>query len=145
MVQKLRLIPDRYHLADVGPLENGNNYWIDVQLNSEGRDTRDFVATYVFDTVGELIQHKITDLGLCSDPNALPANAMVKQERERIGAKERRGIWGRPFAIQTFGLVFGLVVRDPQQGEIEGYQAVDAMPGWTLMFYPPWEDGLYNT
>ena len=145
MVQKIRLIPDRYHLTDVGQLADGNNYWIDIQLNPEGRDTRDFIATYIFDADGELIEFQIIDLGLRSDPNALSARAVIKEESDRIGAKENSDFWVSPFAVKTHGLVFGLVVRDRQKGELEGFQAVDAMPGWTIMFYPPWEDGLYDT
>lgn len=145
MVQKLRLIPDRYHLSDVGQLIDGNHYWIDIQLNSEGDDTRDFVAVYIFDTDGVKIEHEIIDLGLRSAPNATSAKKAVEQQRQRIGIKKRKDFWVRPFSVEAYGLVFGLIVREREPGELEGFQAVDAMPGWTLMFYPPWDDGLYDT
>ena len=145
MVQKLRLIPDRYHLKNVGQLNNGNYYWIDVQLDSNGRETRDFIATYIFDADGVLIEHKIIELGIRSDPSALSARVIIGQESTRIGVKKRKDFWVRPFSVKANGAVFGLVVREREQGELEGFQAVDAMPGWTLMFYPPWADGLYDT
>ncbi len=152
MVQKILLIPDRYHLIDVGQLNNGNNYWIDVQLNSEGMDTRDFLATYIFDKAGKLIDSDITDLGLRSNPNAVPAKDAIRRQKSKIGVR-RTGIFGRksksfwvqPFSVTAHGLVFGLVVREPEEDDEEMPPMVDAMPGRTLVFYPPWEDGQYDT
>ena len=62
LVQKIRLVPDRRHLKNVGQLDDGSNFWIDAQLCSVGQDTRDFVATYVFDADGNLISNEIRDL-----------------------------------------------------------------------------------
>lgn len=145
MVHKVRLIPDRYRLTDLGQLDDGNYFWIDLQIANEGRETRDFMATYYFDSNGDLIGHKIKDLGLRSSPDALSARETIEHEKTRIGEWDRKDFWVRPFSINSHGLVFGLVVRERQAGELEGFQAVDAMPGWTLMFYPPWEDGQYDT
>ena len=137
---------------DAGQLDDGSHYWIDVQLNSEGQDTRDFVATYVFDADGRLIDHKVKDLGLRSNPLSLSARAILTQERERLGLKKtifgrakRSDFWVRPFSVEAHGLVFGLVVRETNDAEPESINAVDAMPGRTLMFYPPWQDGRYDT
>lgn len=152
MVQKIHLIPDRYHLIDVGQLKDGNNYWIDVQLSSEGMDTRDFVAIYIFDSAGKLIDSEIIDLGLRSDPNALKARDVIKQQKSRIGVgrtgvfgQKRESFWVQLFSVEAHGLVFGLVVREPEENDEEMPPMVDAMPGWTLVFYPPWEDGQYDT
>ncbi len=152
MVQKIHLIPDRYHLIDVGQLNDGNNYWIDVQLSSEAMDTRDFVATYIFDNARKLIDSDIIDLGLRSDPNALQARDVIKQQKSRIGVgragifgRKRESFWVQPFSVEAHGLVFGLVVREPEEDDVEMPPMVDALPGWTLVFYPPWEDGQYDT
>ena len=67
------------------------------------------------------------------------------RESKRIGVKRRTSFWAFPFSVAACGLTFGLVARDRQAGELDGYQAVDALPGYTLMFYPPWSDGLYDT
>lgn len=152
MVQKVRLVPDRRHLRDVGQLNNHNNYWIDVQLQSEGKDTRDFVATYVFDSDGKLISHNIIDLGLRSDPKSTSAATIIAQERGRLGLRKtffgrrkRSDFWVRPFSVEAHGLVFGLVVRERDEAEPENILAVDALPGLTIMFHPPWPEGLYDT
>ena len=145
VVQKIRLIPDRYNLPNVGQLENGNYYWIDIQLHSDGSDTRDFIAVYQFNADGEKVEHEIIDLGLRSAENFQSIEETIVREQRRIGIRNRSAFWVRPFSIEAYGFVFGLVVRKRALGEIEGYQAIDAMPGWTMMFYPPWEDGFYDT
>ena len=78
--------------------------------------------------------------------------AIIAQERLRLGLRknflgrtERSDFWVRPFLVQAFGLVFGLVVREPEEVNSKESQVVDAMPGWTQMFYPPWQNGLYDT
>lgn len=152
MVQKVRLIPDRRHLRDIGQLVDGRNFWIDVQLCTEGQDTRDFVATYIFDESGNLSSHEIKDLGLRSDPARLSAKEIVAEELHRLEVKrsifsrsKRSDFWVRPFSVQAYGLEFGLVVREKDEENTEGSELVDAMPGSTQLFYPPWADGLYDT
>ncbi len=152
MVQKIRLIPDSYHLTNVGQLDNGNNYWIDVQLIPERRDTRDFVATYIFDDDGTLIDSEIINLGLRSDPNALRVKDVIAQQRSKIGVRKAgifggksESFWVKPFSVRAYDVDFGLVVREPEADNPDRPPVVDAMPGWTLMFYPPWEDGGYDT
>ena len=149
MTFKIRLIPDKWHLQDVGKLDSGALYWIDVQLNSEGGDTRDFVATYVFDLDGTLIWNDIEDLGLRSNSNLQGVSPIISRHREKLGPGQITDISVHPFSVNAHGLVFGLVIRKPEPDD-ENWQDdegpyVDAMPGWTLMFYPPWEEGLYDT
>lgn len=148
-IPKIHLIPDQYHLSNVGQLRNGNNYWIDIQLKSEGNRTRDFVATYIFDADGKLIDSNIIDLGLRTDENALSATTVIAEEKSRIGVinyesflGEKKSFWVYPFSIFSHNLIFGLVVRKEDKDECG---IVDAMPGYTIMFYPPWEDGAYDT
>jgi hypothetical protein len=49
------LIPDDYHLQHVGKTVQGNGYWNDIHFATEDGSTRDFVAAYVFDKIGNLI------------------------------------------------------------------------------------------
>ena len=142
---RVHLIPDHFHLTHVGELHDGNYFWIDNQLASDGNDTRDFIAVYIFDRKGNLIDSKIIDRGLRSNSDQLPLKEVIDRESKRTGVKRRTSFWAFPFSVAAFGLIFGLVVRDRQAGELDGYQAVDVLPGYTLMFYPPWSDGLYDT
>ena len=147
---KIRLIPDSFHLQDVGKLDSGALYWIDVQLIPEGKQTRDFVVTYIFDLEGTLIQSDIQDLGLRSDPSRRNPSEVALQQKEKIGSGQLVEIWVHPFAVKSHDKVFGLVVRKPEPDEPqdiyeESGTFVDALPGCTLMFYPPWDEGNYDT
>ena len=142
---KVHLIPDAFHLTHVGELHDGNYFWIDSQVDSDGNDTRDFISVYIFDPKGNLIDSTIIDRGLRSNSDQIVLKDAFDRESKRIGMKRRTSFWAFPFSVAAFGLTFGLVVRDRQAGELDGYQAVDALPGYTLMFYPPWSDGLYDT
>ncbi|KIC29643.1 hypothetical protein [Leisingera sp. ANG-M6] len=152
MVERIRLVPDQHHLRDVGQLVDGRYFWIDLQLNTEGHETRDFIATYTFNADGDLLDHEICDLGLRSSSSAQhAANAVMakrkqlKIKRNLLGRQKRCSFWVKPFSIEAFGLSFGLVLREQEEGEMAGEELVDAMPGCTLMFYPPWPDGSYDT
>ena len=139
--EKVHLIPDDYHLTHVGSLSDERLYWIDVQLSSDRdtRDTQDFVCVYIFNLDGELIAHKITDLGYRSSP-LFSASKIIEQELARLPNPRSRNIWVRPFSVEEHGLTFGLVVRDEEDNPV-----VDAVPGMTLMFYAPWVEGGYDT
>ncbi len=132
---KIRLVPDAWHLKDVGRLDNDALYRIDVQFSSEGNDTRDFVVTYVFDLDGNLIWYEIEDLGLRSNSRQQGLSTILSQHREKLGGKLIADIRVRPFSVNSHGLVFGLVVRNSQVEngslQFDHDTVVDAMPGWT--------------
>lgn len=81
---------------------------------------------------------------------------------EFVKAYREVDIWVRPFTVEKHGLEFGFVPRnilnDPDLSEDERREwksdldeigdsgwRVEAMPGNTLSFYPPWEAGEYDT
>lgn len=148
MTFRIHLFPDDCHLPHVGRLKVGAQFWIDVQLLQEGGDTRDFVATYVFDLEGRLIWNEILDAGLRSEGNMKTIEEVILSQLKKLGEFDRREIQVHPFSVEAFGSVFGLVVREPEpDSDLSGSGVlgplVDVMPGWTLMFYPPWEEGSY--
>lgn len=137
------LIPDNHHLTDVGKLEDGRLYWIDIQLDSENGKTRDFVCTYIFDTDGNLVSHDIVDLGLRGDYE-VSASEIVDSKLEALGKTREQRIEIRPFSVEAYNRTFGLVVRE-DEGDPEAEPVVDALPGWTIMFYPPFSKGGYDS
>jgi len=166
---KIRLIRDIWHLKHVGQLDDGKGYWITGHLNPEAETTRDFIGTYIFNKDGSLSSHNIVDLGLRSDPTSLDPGIVIQNEKLRIDASPRKSRWDwilgnfksktsiavYPFQVQAFDQIFGLVVREPEDdseiGDDEStddYQnepVVDVVPGYTLMFHAPWEEGIYAT
>ncbi len=139
--EKIRLIPDEFHVHNVGGLPSGDLYWIDIQLSWEAdlNATRDFLCIYVFAPDGSLKSHLITDLGLRSEQQQVSAPLIEEWYGNHPGTIER-DIWVRPFSVEHMGRTFGLIVS-----EEEGETLVEAKPGNTLMFYAPWEEGLYDT
>jgi hypothetical protein len=138
---RVRLIRDWYHLKHIGQTQDGLFCWICGQLNAG----RDFVATYIFDSEGVLVEYDIIDLGRRGAPDELSARRVIKEQKVRFGFRKTSDFWIYPFAIEAHDTVFGLVERVPEPGEQQEFQLIDALPGWTLMFYPPWEEGRYDT
>lgn len=140
------LVPDDYHLHHVGKTVQGNGYWIDVQLATEEEGTRDFVAAYVFDREGNLISSEVVDRGLWNDKPAQRLDEIIGKLKKKIDAEDVTEIVVKPFAVSFYGHTFGLVVREAEDGE-EPFEEtlIDAMPGYTLMFYGPWNLCNYDT
>ena len=152
MTFKIHLFPDEYHLPNVGKLTSGELLWIDTQLeyDFERSDTRDFIAAYVFDSDGKLSRHEIVDVGYRAGRDSTVFQRELNELKSRLGPVREEPIQVYPFSVQSNKLEFGLVIRPREEGESEEeYRAygpfVDALPGHTLMFYPPWEHGQYDT
>ncbi|MCG3267461.1 hypothetical protein [Yoonia sp. I 8.24] len=143
---KVLLVPDDYHLQDVGYTAQGNGFWITQHLVSEIGGTRDFVGAYIFDSEGELLSSEVVDQGLRSEPDYIAPADVVTRLRRKIDASCSEQIWVKPFSVQFYGHDFGLVVRDEDVDD-QGPDdiVVDLLPGCTLMFYGPWDSCNYDT
>lgn len=142
---KVRLIPDKYHLDNVGRTSDGQGVWVCSQLALVHGDTflqtRDFVCTYFFDDRGMLTDHRIDELGVRGTYAEADGQATFDKHVQEAQLIEPVDLWVHPFKIEFAGLEFGLIEDKLEDGSI----SVLAMPGNTLSFYPPWEDGLYDT
>jgi hypothetical protein len=139
--EKIRLIPDRWHIRNVGRLADGRLFLVDSQLEPAAGITRDFICTFVFDQDGRLTGHSIELIGARGTyPNGR-ASDLVNQHLAALRGRTRSDIWVRPFSVASHGTTFGLVPRKTGSGEWR----VEFMPGNTLSFYPPWEAGGYDT
>jgi hypothetical protein len=138
---KIRLIPDKWHIRNVGRLSDGRLFLVDGQLDPTGGVTRDFVCTFIFDRDGRLVEDSIELIG---ERGAYP-NGSVGDALDRhlaaLGDRTLTDIWVRLFSVEDHGTVFGLIPRETESGEWR----VEFMPGNSLSFYPPWEAGEYDT
>jgi hypothetical protein len=139
--EKIRLIPDAWHLRNLGRLSGGRFFFVDGQLDYTSGTTRDFVCTFLFDPGGDLIDHSIELIGARGSHSDRSVSSAVKRHLDALGRLTRTDIWVRPFSVESNGAVFGLVPRKTEAGEWR----VEFMPGNTLSFYPPWEAGGYDT
>lgn len=140
------LVPDDFHLHHGGKTAQGNGYWIDTQLAIEKDGTRDFVAAYVFDREGKLISSEVVNRGLRSEEQTQTLEEIIGKLKKKINAKETTEILVKPFSASFYGHTFGLVVREAEEGDDATMEVlIDAMPGYTLMFYGPWSSCNYDT
>jgi len=140
--EKIRLIPDEWHIHNVGRLKDGRLFFVDTQFYWLGGNlTWDFACTFIFDPDGRLIEHSIEYVG---ERNVYPDINMasaIERHVARLGDRVRTDIWVRPFSVEHEGAAFGLIPRRVDTGQWR----VEFMPGNTLSFYPPWEAGEYDT
>jgi hypothetical protein len=110
----------------------------------------DFVALYLFDHDGDLLEARIEQLGARSDPR-LPGNMKRHDARDQqllartladLGPVSFESIAVKPFAVERNGVIFGLIVQEPEE-EDEPWSVI-AEPGNYMAFFPPW-DGDYDT
>ena len=133
--------------ADVGRTRDGRQFFLTTPFCWGGPD---FIALYLFDTDGNLLEARIDDLGSRSDPT-LPGNVKRHESHEQDLLSERLAELGevsletiqvKPFSIDRGGVTFGLIPQEPD--EPDDPWSVIAEPGNYMAFYPPW-DGDYDT
>jgi hypothetical protein len=140
--ERIRLVPDGYRITHAGRLRDGRLFWVDLQLASFSGVARDYVCSFIFDQDGQLSSHDIEPLGeRGSYPSERAARARLDGHLAAMGDRTVADIWIHLFTVESDGLKFGLVPREVRGGE----WVVDFVPGYTLMFYAPWDAGEYDT
>lgn len=139
--EKIRLIPDEWHIYNVGRLQNGHLFWVDAQLDFAGGATKDFVCTFIFNHDGQLVERSIELIGVRGAYRNGSVESTLSRHLAALGVRAVADIWVRPFNVESDDTVFGLIPRQTDNGEWR----VEFMPGNTLSFYPPWEAGEYDT
>lgn len=152
--EKIHLIPDEYHIERVGKLADGRLVYQEFQLDPVSDAPRNFFVTYIFDADGNLVDDAVSEIGVADDMSDGSEAAVLAAHEKLVGPYTIDDIWVRPFSLSRFGLTFGLVASQPY-GDPEDEDAdmnegddgwrVEALPGNTLSFYAPWEEGLYDT
>jgi hypothetical protein len=140
--EKIRLIPDEWHIHNAGRLKDGRLFFVAAQFDPLGGNlTRDFACTFLFDSDGRLVEHAIEFVG---ERNAYPDSSLdsaISRHVAALGDRVVTDIWVRPFRVESDGGLFGLIPRRVGYAQWR----VEFMPGNTLSFYPPWEAGEYDT
>ncbi len=150
--EKIHIVPDEWHIDCAGRLPDGRYLFSSSQLSWQDGQTTDFMCTFFFDEDGTLVDHCIDCIGIRGQYSKQDwAEIENRHERFQLGL-EITDFWLRPFQVMEHGEVFGFIVQGPEdffdsddEDYDEDYWRVEFMPGNTLSFYPPWEDGLYDT
>jgi hypothetical protein len=129
----------------VGRTANGRQFILTTPFEpaSSRRKGCEFVALYLFDGEGKLLEAKIEDFG----PRANLDDEKRREVRDRwlreLGDVTYERIEVAPFAIERFGTTFGLVLREPE--DEDDPWAVEMQPGNYMAFFEPWDSGDYDT
>lgn len=137
--------PDDYHAEHVGRTADGRQFFLTTPFEPgfAGRAGGEFIALYLFDAAGQLIESKIDELGPRATVDEGAARESYERRLHELGEVTLERIVVAPFAVERFGTTFGLVLRVPDD---DGDRwAVEAQPGNYMAFFEPWDSGVYDT
>lgn len=136
---------DDYHAEHVGRTSDGHQFFLTLPFVPAigGRNGCEFVALYLFDEHGLLIEAKIDSFGPRASMNDVARKNFYEQRLQELGEVSFELIEIAPFAVERFDTTFGLVLREPEDdGEP---WAVEVQPGNYMAFFEPWDSGEYDT
>ncbi len=141
--ERIALDADNHHAMHVGRTRHGQQCFLTAPFlpASTGTEERMFLALYLFDDQGRLVEARIDDLGPCANPDRHRALALLNQRISEIYPISHGRIEISPFSLERFGTTFGLVLHD--HGD-SGWSA-EMMPGNYMAFHEPWDSGEYDT
>ncbi len=136
---------DDYYASRVGRTKDGLQVFVTEPFVPTLDDEigREFLAVYIFDPNGKLVEARIDDLGPRFELDRDRARQLLEERMLDLGPVDYGRIVVQPFAIERFGTIFGLVPRAPE-GEDNGWW-VELQPGNYMAFHEPWESGEYDT
>ncbi len=143
---RIPIAHDDHHANRIGRLADGRQFFVTTPfVPALGSDAgREFVAVYLFDTAGALLEARIDDLGVRSEVDDAAAHALLEKRVAELGSLSYEDIEVQPFSLQRFGTAFGLIPRPPDEDDDDGQWTVEMHPGNYMAFFEPWE-GDYDT
>ncbi len=135
----IRINHDDYHAKYVGRTSDGRQFFLTTPFVPFGCE---FVALYLFDEKGNLLETRIDQLGGRAQIEAEPERDTLAVRLSELGEVAFCDVVVAPFRIERFGVEFGLIAQAPEDGSENWWVTVE--PGDYMAFYPPW-DGNYDT
>ena len=130
----------------VGRTQDGRQFFATTPFVPASRVEagREFIAVYLFDPKGGLLEARIEDLGPRAQVDDLHARRLFAERLADLGAVEYCRIQVQPFEVTRFDVAFGLILRPPDDEDDDEW-CVEAQPGNYMAFYEPWDSGDYDT
>ncbi|WP_218105266.1 hypothetical protein [Micromonospora rhizosphaerae] len=137
---------DDYYAEHVGHTADGRQFFLTtpfVPADPEAGEGDEFVARFLFDSAGHLLEATIDAFG--------PRHLMDREARRRtyearlaqLGPVTFGRIEVAPFEVQRSGTTFGLIPRPPEEDGESWW--VELHPGNYMAFTEPWDSGEYDT
>ena len=143
--KKIAIDHDNYHAKHIGWTSDGRQFFLTTPFEPGGlgRQGNEFVALYLFDSNGILLEAIIDEFG--------PRDTMDEEKRRRVyeqrltdlGQVTFQRIEIAPFSIGRFGTTLGLIPQPPEEDGDEW--SVELHPGNVMAFFEPWDSGDYDT
>ena len=138
---------DDYHAKHVGRTADGRQFFLTtpfVPASVVGaNDGNEFVALYLFDKVGKLLDAIIDEFGPRATLNEVVWRHTYEQRLQELGEVTFERIEVAPFTVERCGTTFGLILLEPE--EEEDCRFVEVQPGNYMAFSEPWDSGDYET
>lgn len=141
---------DDYHAEHIGQTTNGKQFFLTTPFvpsstgsGGGGGGGGEYIALYLFDTAGNLLEARIDELGQRATMDRAERRRLYEARLLELGEVTYQRINVVPFALERFGTTFGLVVRPPDDDE--DVWAVEMQPGNYMAFFEPWDSGIYDT
>jgi hypothetical protein len=135
---------DDYHAKHVGHTSDGRQFILTTPFEpAAGGAGNEFVALYLFDENGQLINARIEEFGPRATLDDRRCREVYDAWLKELGKVRFSRIHVVPFAIERFGTTFGLVAREPDDDD--DLWAVEMQPGNYMAFFKPWDSGEYDT
>ncbi len=136
--------PDDYHARNVGVTRGRRQFLLTTPFTPPvaGRARREFVALFLFDLSGGLVEAKIDDLGAAATLDQAKRSRCYEHRLAQLGRVSRQRIKVRPFSVRMHGEVFGLIATYDDDAEMWW---VELQPGNYMAFSEPWDSGTYDT
>jgi hypothetical protein len=135
---------DDYHAEHVGHTADGKQFFLTTPfVPSSNEGGGEYIALYVFDNAGTLLEARIDELGQRATMDRAERRRLYEKRLLELGEVTYQRINVAPFALERFGTTFGLVVRQPI--DKDDVWAVEMQPGNYMAFFEPWDSGIYDT
>lgn len=135
--RKVAIDHDDYHAEHIGKTQDGRQFFLTTPFTPN----KEFIALYLFDKKGKFFWADITELGARHDINQAESQQIYAQKLADLGAISFERIEIAPFSVEKFGVTFGLLADEDEEGEI----SMIFEPGNYMAFYAPWDSGDYDT
>jgi hypothetical protein len=141
---------DDYHAKHIGRTADGRQFFLTTPFEPATRadqsDGREFVALYLFDAAGKLLEAKIDAFGPRANLDEAVRRRVYQQRLDELGDVNFGRIEVAPFAVERFGTTFGLIPSEPEPDEEKDMPLyVEVQPGNYMAFSEPWDSGDYDT
>lgn len=137
---------DDHRAKHIGRTADGRQFFLTTPFEPASRvgaqDGGEFVALYVFDASGILLEAKIDAFGPRATMDDDARWQVYLQRLKELGDVTFERIEVAPFTLDRFDTTFGLVLREPE--DEDDVRAVEVEPGNYMAFFEPWDSGEYE-